>query len=86
MLQATETQHGRGTRGAVIEVHALTLNETVEKITYQLVEKAGLKDSRDALITSAQEQTLNTRSMEAWVYHIRQDLRCRLCKEAPETV
>ena len=35
---------------------------------------------------AAKEQTLNTRSIEAKVYHTRQDPRCRLCKDAPETV
>lgn len=57
----------------------------IEK-TYQWLEKAGLKDSTEALIMAAQEQALNTRSIEAGVYHTRQDPRCRLCKEAPETV
>ena len=52
--------------------------------TYQWLEKAGLKDSIEALIMPAQEQTLITKSKE--IYDTRQDRRCRLCKEAPETV
>ncbi|KAF7648062.1 hypothetical protein LDENG_00162600 [Lucifuga dentata] len=35
---------------------------------------------------AAQEQALSTRSIEAGVYHSRQDPRCRQCKDAPETV
>uniref|UniRef100_A0A3B5PPD0 Reverse transcriptase domain-containing protein n=1 Tax=Xiphophorus maculatus TaxID=8083 RepID=A0A3B5PPD0_XIPMA len=54
--------------------------------SYQWLEKAGLKDSTEALILAAQEQALNTRAIEAQIYHTRQDPRCRLCKEAPETV
>ena len=54
--------------------------------SYQWLEKAGLTDSTEALILAAQEQALGTRSIEAGVYHTRQDPRCRLCKEASETV
>ena len=36
--------------------------------TYQWMEKAGLKDSTEALIMAAEEQVLNTRSIEARVY------------------
>ena len=54
--------------------------------TYQWLEKAALKDSTEALIMAAQEQALNTRSIEARIYHSRQDPRCRLCKDAPETI
>ncbi|TWW59309.1 hypothetical protein D4764_06G0008390 [Takifugu flavidus] len=35
---------------------------------------------------AAQEQALRTRAIEARVYHTRQDPRCRLCGDAPETV
>ncbi|KAF7659584.1 hypothetical protein LDENG_00296340 [Lucifuga dentata] len=35
---------------------------------------------------AAQEQALSTRSIEAGVYHTRQDPQCRLCKDTPETV
>ena len=38
-----------------------------------------------ALIMAAQEQALNIRSIDGRIYHTRQDPRCRLCKEAPET-
>ena len=54
--------------------------------SYQWLEKAGLKDSTEALIMAAQEQALSTRSVEAGIYKTRQDPRCRLCKEHPETV
>ncbi|TWW69211.1 hypothetical protein D4764_18G0000170 [Takifugu flavidus] len=57
----------------------------IEK-TYQWVTKAGLKDSTEALLMAAQEQALSTRAIEARVYHTRQDPRCRLCGDAPETV
>ncbi|TWW62315.1 hypothetical protein D4764_04G0009620 [Takifugu flavidus] len=53
--------------------------------TYQWLEKAGLKDSTEALLMAAQEQALSTRAIEARVYHTRQDPRCRLCGDAPET-
>ncbi len=46
--------------------------------SYQWLERAGLKDSTEALLITAQEQTLSTRSIEAGVYHTRQDPRCRL--------
>ncbi|TWW69252.1 hypothetical protein D4764_18G0000580 [Takifugu flavidus] len=46
----------------------------IEK-TYQWLEKAGLKDSTEALLMAAQEQALNTRSIEARVDHTRQDPR-----------
>ena len=39
----------------------------VEKC-YQWLQKAGLKDSTEALIMAAQEQALNTRAEEAGVY------------------
>ncbi len=54
--------------------------------SYQWLERAGLKDSTEALIIAAQEQALNIRSLGAGVYHTRPDPRCRLCIDAPETV
>ena len=54
--------------------------------SYQWLDKAGLKDSTEALIVAAQEQALSTRSVEAGIYKTRKDPRCRLCKEHPETV
>ncbi|TWW65015.1 hypothetical protein D4764_22G0006620 [Takifugu flavidus] len=56
----------------------------IEK-TYQWLTKAGLKDSIEALLMAAQEQALSTREIEARVYDTRQDPRCRLCGDAPET-
>lgn len=35
---------------------------------------------------AAQKQVLSTRAIEARVYHIRQNPRCRLYKYAPEAV
>ncbi|TWW75426.1 hypothetical protein D4764_13G0000880 [Takifugu flavidus] len=43
-------------------------------------------NSTEALLMAAQEQALRTRAIEARVYHTRQDPRCRLCGDAPETV
>ncbi|KAK7906619.1 hypothetical protein WMY93_015231 [Mugilogobius chulae] len=43
------------------------------KISYQWLERAGLKDSTEALILAAQEQALSTRAIEAQIYHTRQD-------------
>ena len=54
--------------------------------TYHWLEKAGLKDSTEALIIASQDQALNTRSIEARVDHTRHDPRFRLCKDTPETV
>lgn len=52
---------------------------------YQWLERAGLKDSTEALILVVQEQGLNIRGIEAQIYFTRQDPRIRLCNEAPET-
>ena len=41
------------------------------KKSYQWLEKAGLKDSTEALIMAAQEQALSTRSIKAGIYHTR---------------
>ncbi|CAH2278601.1 Hypothetical predicted protein [Pelobates cultripes] len=51
--------------------------------SYQLLEKAELKDRTEALILTAQEQALCKRSIEVGVFHTRQDPRC---KEAPATI
>lgn len=40
----------------------------------------------EALIMAAQERSLSTRSIEAGVYHTRQEPRCRLCNDVPETI
>lgn len=49
------------------------------------MERAKLKNSTEALIIIAQ-QALSARSIKAGVYHTRQDLRYRLCREAAEIV
>ena len=49
--------------------------------TYNIPPVAGKSrtdTSTEALILAAQEQALGTRSIEAVVYHTRQDPRCRL--------
>ena len=56
------------------------------KKTYQWLENARLTDSTEALIMAAQEQALTTGAIEARIYQSRSDPRCRLCKDAPETV
>ena len=57
----------------------------IEKM-YQWPEKAGLRGRRETLIMAAQEQTLDTRSIEAEVYLTRKSRRCRLSYDAPETM
>jgi len=57
----------------------------IEK-SHQWPEKAGLRDSTEALIMAAQEQALSIRARMAGVYNTRQDFRCRMCKEASETL
>jgi len=52
----------------------------------QIEEVAGIEKSNQWIEEAGVEQALSTRVIEAWVYHIRQDPRCRLCKEASETV
>ena len=39
------------------------------KKSHQWLEKAGMKDSTDTLIMSAQKQALGTRAIESRVYH-----------------
>jgi len=56
------------------------------KKSYQWLEKAGLIDSMEVLIMAAQEQALSKRAIEARVCHTRRDAKCRLNKEASETV
>ena len=60
--------------------------EEVDAIDKTWLEKAGLKDSKEALTMAAQEQALTTKSVESRLYHTRQDTGCRLCKDAPEKV
>ncbi|XP_078791071.1 uncharacterized protein LOC111949134 [Oryzias latipes] len=64
-----------------------TITEVADiKKSYQWLERASLQDRLEALILAAQEQALSTRAIEAQIYHTRQDPRCRLCKEVPETI
>lgn len=57
----------------------------IEK-SYQWLGRAGLKGSTEALTMAVQEQALSIRSVEAGIYQIRDDSRCRLCKDASETI
>ena len=68
-----------------------TCHQQIEEVadinkSFQWLEKAGLKDSTEALIVAAQEQALSTRSIEAGVYRSRQDPRRKLGKDALEAV
>ena len=47
---------------------------------------SNIKANTEALITPAQEQTLNTRAVIHEMYHTVQDPRCRLYKQHEETV
>ena len=58
-------------------VHGMHRRQTEEVADtgkpYQRLEKTGLEDSPEALIMAAQEQALNTRSIEVEADHTRQD-------------
>jgi len=56
------------------------------KKSYKWLEKSVLTDSTEAVMMAPQEQALSTRAIEAEVYNIRQNTRCRPGKEASETV
>lgn len=51
-----------------------------------VAKKVGLKGSTVTLIMAAHKPALSTRSIEAGVYHTRQDSRYNPWKDAPETV
>lgn len=57
--------------------------EVLDNKKFQWLEKIGLK--AEALLISVQKQ-IRTRPIEAGMYHIRLDSRCRLCKDASETI
>ncbi|KAK7925836.1 hypothetical protein WMY93_008146 [Mugilogobius chulae] len=46
----------------------------------------GLEKCSRMVTKRGKEPALSTRAIEAQIYHTRQNLKCRLCKEAPETV
>ncbi|XP_067932904.1 uncharacterized protein [Watersipora subatra] len=48
--------------------------------------KGNLTTNTESLIMAAQEQVLPTRQLQPKICHTRDDLRCRLCKDAPETI
>ncbi|KAK1787975.1 hypothetical protein P4O66_016455 [Electrophorus voltai] len=72
------------------KLHSMYHQQMVEvadmEKSIQWLEKAGLKDIPEALIMAAQEQVLNMRSVKDGIDHTRQDPRCRLCKDALETI
>ena len=51
-----------------------------------MYEKGLFEYCKDKLIMAALDQALITRSIEARVYHTRQDPRSRMYKDDPETV
>lgn len=53
--------------GAFNSIHRETEDLSNIKKSYQRVDKAGLKESKEALNMAAQEQALSTRSIEAVV-------------------
>ena len=53
--------------------------------THQWLNKSNIKANTKALIMTAQEQALNTRTVAHEIYHTMQDPRCRLCKQHAET-
>ena len=55
-------------------------------MTYRWLTTSSLNTNTEALIMAAQEQALNTRSIQAGIDHTIQDGRCRLCKQATESV
>ncbi len=62
-----------------------TIQDQTTKIQEYIRKMASSDDLRVSLM-AAQEKMLSTRSIDARVYHTRQDPRCRLCKDDPETV
>ncbi|XP_037549573.1 usherin [Nematolebias whitei] len=62
-----------------------TTNPYAPPVISQRLERTGLKDSTEALIMAAQEQTISTLAIEIGVYQTRHHPRCKLCKYAPET-
>ena len=71
MPQATEPNMEEEPEGLSWKIRPLRSSQIEEvahiRKIYQWLEKAALKNSIDALIMAAQEQTLNTRSIEAGV-------------------
>lgn len=66
-------------------------HQQIEEVTdieksHQWLEKTRLKDNIKAQIMETQEQALGTSSLENGIYHTREDPRCKLCIEAPETI
>ena len=48
--------------------------------------KGNLTANTESLIMAAQEQVLPTRQLQTEIYYTKDDPRCRLCKDAPETI
>ena len=56
------------------------------EMSYRWLRTLSFNDNTEALIMAAQEQALNTRSIQASIYRTIEDGRCRLCKQSSETV
>ncbi|XP_067949698.1 uncharacterized protein [Watersipora subatra] len=54
--------------------------------TYMWLNKGNLTANTESLIMAAQKQVLPTRQLQTKIYHTRDYPRCRLCKDAPETM
>ncbi|XP_067950459.1 uncharacterized protein [Watersipora subatra] len=54
--------------------------------TYMWLNKGNLTANTESLIMTAHEQVLPTRQLQTKIYHTRDDPRCRLCNNAPETI
>ncbi|XP_067947195.1 uncharacterized protein [Watersipora subatra] len=54
--------------------------------TYMWLNKGNLTTNTESLVTAAQEQVLPTRQLQTKIYHTRDAPRCRLYKDAPETI
>lgn len=61
------------------DMYHRNINEVADfRKSYQWLDKSGLKNSTEVLIMAAKEQALSTRTIEAQIYHSRQDPRCRV--------
>ncbi|XP_067939780.1 uncharacterized protein [Watersipora subatra] len=54
--------------------------------TYMWLNKENLLANTESLLMAAQEQVLPKRKLQTKIYHTRDNARCRLCKDAPESI
>ena len=59
---------------------------TNTEMAYKWLSCTGLKIETEALITAAQDQALNTKHHQAKILKLSDDSKCRMCREADETV